>query len=154
MNKLLALLLFTLCTSAVAQTYPENGCMIRYQYDDSGNRIQRDWYCWGNEVKSLGTSTTDSAGVKRKGVLAETHMNVFPNPAIDRVTVTFTQTAPNGTLLVQDATGRTALSQAVRSSSTVLDLNGMQAGSYWLVFRSGDERIVSALVVGNSTNDH
>ena len=26
--------------------------MIRYEYDDSGNRIKRDWYCWGEHTKA------------------------------------------------------------------------------------------------------
>jgi hypothetical protein len=131
--------------------FPDEGCSIRYQYDDAGNRIQRDWYCWGNEVKSS-IADQDAVAEEAKARLAEVHMSAAPNPASDMVTVTFTKEVPNGMLEVLDATGRRIRNQRVAGSMVVLDISDLRQGNYWLSFRLGNERIVTAILVDGSHN--
>lgn len=148
MRTLFALLLTigTLTTVCAQIEYPEEGCMIRYQYDASGNRISRDWFCWGKEVKSRAVDSTALAAAT-DAVLADIHMNAFPNPASELVTVTFTKAVPSGMLEVLDAAGRSVLSQRVAGSTAVLKLGSLEQGNYWLAFTLEDERIVTGLVI-------
>lgn len=129
--------------------YPDEGCMIRYQYDDAGNRIQRDWYCWGDVVKSRAANGDSTAMAQR--LLSEVHMNAFPNPASDALTVTFTDEVPSGTLEVLDAGGRSVRSLRARGTTAVLDVSGIAPGNYWLAFITGQERIVVGLIIANES---
>lgn len=148
---LLPFLLLATGMPALAQIeFPEEGCMIRYQYDAAGNRISRDWYCWGEEVKSRGADSTSIAEAS-DAILADIHMNAFPNPAGELVNVTFTKAVPSGMLEVLDAAGRSILSQRVSGSTVVLKLGDLEQGNYWLAFTAGDERIVSALAVSGAS---
>ena len=121
--------------------------MIRYQYDAAGNRTQRDWYCWGEEVESPTEPTTEADGTAAKRLLEAIHMNVFPNPAGEQTTVSFTAAVPSGTLELLDASGRSVLSAPATGTSTELQLAHIESGSYWLVFQAGEERIVTALSI-------
>lgn len=123
--------------------------MIRYQYDAAGNRIQRDWYCWGNEVKSSTESDNETDVVAAERLLEAIHMNVFPNPASERASITFTAAVPSGTLELVDASGRSALTTPAIGTIIELSLTHVEPGSYWLVFQAGEERIISGLVVGD-----
>ncbi|MBK8499456.1 MAG: T9SS type A sorting domain-containing protein [Flavobacteriales bacterium] len=146
------MIVLSLCAllPAIAQTYPpEEGCMIRYQYDAAGNRIQRDWYCWGPEVKSTPEPSTVADGTAAKRLLETIHMNVFPNPASEQSTVTFTAAVPSGTLELVDASGRSVLKTPAIGMTTELPLAHVEPGSYWVVFQSGEERIITGLVVGD-----
>ena len=141
-----ALLLVATCAAQIE--YPDEGCMIRYQYDAAGNRVQRDWYCWGEEVESP-TEPNDGADANEaKRVLTEVHMNVYPNPASELATVNFTAEVPGGTLELLDGAGRQVLSTSVTGTTTELRLAQVEPGSYWLVYRLGRERIVTGLSVG------
>jgi len=79
-------------------------------------------------------------------------MSAAPNPASDMVTVTFTKEVPNGMLEVLDATGRRIRNQRVAGSMVVLDISDLRQGNYWLSFRLGNERIVTAILVDGSHN--
>ena len=74
-------------------------------------------------------------------------VNVFPNPAGEQTTVSFTAAVPSGTLELLDASGRSVLSAPATGTSTELQLAHIESGSYWLVFQAGEERIVTALSI-------
>ena len=146
-NYLLVILFLGSYGTAAAQIeYPSEGCRIRYQYDAAGNRIQRDWYCWGSGMMNQ-VADQDTVKEETKERLAEVHMNAAPNPASDRLTVTFTEEVPSGLLEVLDATGRSVRAQRVAGYVTELDLGDFGSGSYWLSFTVGEERIVTAIYV-------
>lgn len=139
--------------SAAQIEYPTEGCMIRYPYDAAGNRIQRDWYCWDDDPVEMPTEPAGAADANAaKRALADVHMNVYPNPANDLATVTFTADVPGGTLELLDGAGRQVLSTTVTGTTTELRLAQVEQGSYWLVYRMGQERIVTGLSVGGRTN--
>lgn len=151
-NYLLVILFLGSYGTAAAQIeYPSEGCRIRYQYDAAGNRIQRDWYCWGSGMMSE-AADQDSVNDETKRRLVEVHMNAAPNPVSDRVTVTFTEEVPNGMLEVLDATGRSVRRQRAAGKTTELDLSDLGSGSYWLSFSIGEERIITAIFVDGTNN--
>ena len=121
-------------------------CRVRYQYNASGDRIQRDWYCSipGDEVPEEDEHRTDG---KRRAGLEAVHMAVAPNPAADKFQVTFSQTEVDGLLEMISMTGAVVLSRSVRSSMTSLDVSDIPAGVYHLRFTSGTESIISSCIV-------
>ncbi|MBK8500663.1 MAG: hypothetical protein IPL52_18025 [Flavobacteriales bacterium] len=122
--------------------------MIRYQYDAAGNRIQRDWYSWGQEVKSTTDPSTVADGTVAKGLLETIHMNVFPNPTGEQATVTFTAAVPSGTLELLDASGRHALTTP--AIGTIANCTLSQVGAAAIGSSSSrEERIITGLVVGD-----
>ncbi len=151
MRTLLLLPALALALSLPAQIlFPDEGCSIRYQHDVTGNRIQRDWYCWGNEVKNRGAEE-DTVPDRSKARLSVVHMIVYPNPASDVLTVSFTDLIPAGTLAILDASGRTVHSMWINGTTAVLEVSGIAPGSYWLAFTSGSERIISGLAIAKES---
>ncbi|MEL6132690.1 MAG: T9SS type A sorting domain-containing protein, partial [Bacteroidota bacterium] len=61
-------------------------------------------------------------------------VNVFPNPAADRLTVQWEQAHPAGQVMLVDLTGRTQLAQNVTPDQTELQLevSTLPSGFYWL----------------------
>ena len=124
--------------------------MIRYEYDDSGNRIKRDWYCWGEHIKARDLPDSAVGSAVRGGSLADLHMHAFPNPARERLTVEFDREAPIGTLELIDANGRSVLGQRGGGTRATLAVGQLERGAYWLVFRYGEERIITSVALGNN----
>lgn len=127
-------------------TYPTHGCMIRYQYDDAGNRIQRDWYCWSPSPKSapLDASGATTAAAQK---LPEVHLSVYPNPVNDVLNVTFSQPVEMGYLEVHDAKGQRLLSQQGGGSAALINVEDLEGGTYFISFVLGEERVVSGFAI-------
>ena len=64
-------------------------------------------------------------------------MNIFPNPASDIMTVTYTQNLHNGRLNIIDANGKTVLSQAYKGQSAAVDVSMLASGVYTAVLNDG-----------------
>jgi len=131
-----ALILLCACSFTEIQAQielPTSGCNIRYQYDASGNRIERDWYCYGGDIRAKSNTTLDSNEVTNSR-LTEVYMNVFPNPTSDLLNVQFTENMDAGHLEIFDAVGRSLLQQQGAGNSVVVDVSDLQAGTYYITF--------------------
>jgi len=141
-----ALFLITISGGLVAQpNYPSEGCFIRYQYDDSGNRIQRDWMCISNANSDGNRSTL--VDLDTTSTLRTVHMNLAPNPAAEETRVTFTEDTGVGTLQVHDSQGRQVLSRTAQGPSFMLNVAAFQSGAYYVSFIQGTERIVTGFSI-------
>lgn len=123
----------------------QDHCRVRYQHNASGDRIQRDWYCWipGGENEEH----DENGGPKSRRVLENVHMTVSPNPASDRFQVSFTDGDVVGSLELISATGATAQTQSVLASPLFIDVRDVPNGAYFLRFTNGQERIISSCIV-------
>lgn len=68
-------------------------------------------------------------------------MNIFPNPASDMITVTYTENIQNGRLNIVDATGKTVLTQTYMGQTASVNVNALAAGMYTATLSDG-KRIV------------
>ena len=143
---LLATVLCLVFNLAVSAQYPTDGCFIRYQYDNAGNRVQRDWYCVG-EVQGGGHKSLAADSTLAKGELAEVHLLLAPNPANDHVRISLTNGSSDGVLVIHDVNGREVLRRAMNAASLTLDISDLATGPYYMSFVRDEERIVSGFAI-------
>lgn len=102
----------------------------------------------GNNYYRLQTINTDGSADYSAIVLVrfgkEKELQLYPNPAYDRVTISNTQGA--GTIRVTDLAGKLVLQQAVSGNSIVLDITSLKAGSYIVQFETITEKYTGKLV--------
>jgi hypothetical protein len=76
-----------------------------------------------------------------EGVIADTALNIFPNPTSGNITVTLPEAVSNGQLNILDLTGRVVATQqlvALPAGSFVqLDMNNFENGIYLVQFNQG-----------------
>lgn len=133
---LLAVLLFG---CLVHQSFAQNHCKVRYTYNASGDRVQRDWHCW--------EPGGGDPGENKALALAEVRVGVRPNPASDELFVTLPEGTSSGSLALVNAMGGIVISQAVRGALNVLDVRGLAKGSYFLRYQQGGESIVTPIMI-------
>lgn len=68
-------------------------------------------------------------------------MQIYPNPATDIITVTYSQNLTNGRLNIIDANGRTVLTHNFSGQSASINVNALASGMYTMVLNS-DNRIL------------
>lgn len=73
-------------------------------------------------------------------------LNVFPNPATDRLQVHL-RTAGKGELTLVDALGRVVWSQQVANDRTTVDLSDVPSGGYVMMYRTADRQLSRRLQV-------
>lgn len=137
-------ILLTLGSSA-GSVYGQEHCRVRYQYNASGDRIQRDWHCWtpGDEEND-----PDNWEYKSRNVLAVVHMQVAPNPANDRFIISLPVDAPTeGMFELMNTLGEVLLSQRSTGTQTAIDVSSIPNGAYFIRYNSGHESIISSCVV-------
>jgi len=102
----------------------------------------------GSNYYRLQTINTDGSADYSAIVLVrfgkEKELQLYPNPAYDRVTISNTQGA--GTIRVTDLAGKLVLQQAVNGNSIVLDITSLKAGSYIVQFETATEKYTGKLV--------
>lgn len=59
-------------------------------------------------------------------------MSIYPNPAIDKVTINFSYNVNNAQLIIMDAIGREVKSIMVSGSTVMFERGDMKSGSYFL----------------------
>lgn len=101
---ILALTFMGASTLSAQGEFPPSGCMIKYEYDATGNRIQRYWYCWTEDGPDFKALQPDSAAQAARH-LENVTMRVYPNPASDLLSISFAEPVGIGTLEVHDAQG-------------------------------------------------
>ncbi|MBS1581430.1 MAG: T9SS type A sorting domain-containing protein [Bacteroidetes bacterium] len=132
-------------------TLPPVGCSIRYDYDAAGNRISRYWYCWSGPGLPQQSVAIDSSLTKsmteEERVLEPLALQLFPNPATDRITIALTTAIDQATYDLYDGQGRRVRNGAFTGDRLELDLGGIPAGLYNFCLVRGDEMLVRSLVV-------
>ena len=102
----------------------------------------------GSNYYRLQTINTDGSADYSAIVLVrfgkEKELQLYPNPAYDRVTISNTQGA--GTIRVTDLAGKLVLQQAVNGNSIVLDITSLKAGSYIVQLETATEKYTGKLV--------
>lgn len=66
-------------------------------------------------------------------------LSVFPNPVINRLTVTTAANGPDATVTVYDITGKACLSTPAAAAQTTLDLQHLPKGNYVIRYHNGTE---------------
>ena len=82
--------------------------------------------------------------------LDDASISVFPNPTSDKVTIRFEESLNSGAasfVTVRNALGEALLTQPLSGASTVLDLNQLATGGYWLEFATPGRTIVKPINV-------
>jgi hypothetical protein len=59
-------------------------------------------------------------------------INVFPNPAIDKVTIVIQQTSDNRTLSISNSQGQEIINQKVEGLKTEIPINTLLSGIYFV----------------------
>ncbi len=130
---------------ATISSYAQEHCKIRYTYDDAGNRIQRDWYCYtpgepepdgGGENKSL-----------KEGPLAALHLKAWPVPATDILYVEIPEEGLGGELALVGSNGSIHSALKVTSATVSLNTSELTQGQYFLTLVKGRERISVPLII-------
>ena len=86
-------------------------------------------------------TTTSVKPTEAVGVL-----ELYPNPAQDRLNITLPTGENEGELRILDALGRVVLSHQIRSMTTAIDLRGISRGSYRCVVNTVNGRMVKGFV--------
>lgn len=127
----------------VAQT--ENHCKVRYGYNVTGDRIKRDWYCWvpGHDEEK----EPDAEPKNRSSSIEEMQLNVMPNPASDQLQISVPEEFASGTMDLITSTGSIVATQRVTGTITVIDVNSLPSGQYFVRFTRNDERLIAPCII-------
>ncbi len=76
-----------------------------------------------------------------------TSLSVYPNPVKDVVTVSLSSAVkPASVLVVNDLAGRVLLTRRITAQTTQVDVSGLPAGIYQLLYTDGQEKVVTRLI--------
>ena len=143
--KLIGCVLTILMSWLPFNTQAQTHCKIRYLYNGTGDRIQRDWYCWTpgeNEDKDYSEEEDTS-----EGLLEEVHLTVVPNPADQELYASVPETFAKGTLEVITTTGSIVASGRITGTRTVLNVASIPAGLYFVRLKQGQESILTQISI-------
>jgi hypothetical protein len=76
---------------------------------------------------STGVGKLDNEGI---------HIEIFPNPVRDKLSVKLSQGSPNGKVTLVDLSGKLVCSYTIDGTETEIDLANLSAGTYFLKFQS------------------
>lgn len=128
---------------------PDYTCYIKYDHDAAGNRTAKYWYC----CCGASTSGTDPDSVRtQKHTLAsleleDVSMQLQPNPATTRLTVTVDRALEEATIEVYDMNGHRMRAEALIGASMEIDLQGLSRGAYALRLTYGREMLIKQFIV-------
>ena len=111
-------------------------CGITYQFDASGNRIKRYWYCSDGHVDVVRS-------------MQHAHLHLQPVPS-DQMTMASLDTILNAAayrLEVMDPTGHLVYEGPFNSSGTPVETAKLANGPYYLRVRNGNEMIIETFIV-------
>ncbi len=75
-------------------------------------------------------------------------IKIFPNPASEEITLSFSKIISNGNIQLFDALGRKVLEQTISNERLkIISLNGMQRGTYFVSISSETGRITKKLLI-------
>ena len=137
---------------------------LSYTYDESGNRVQRIAIL---DVKKMAQNTVNDSITSKdtavmntilaeidriaetsSGVLQESDsnntllesaiINVYPNPASDKVVVSYSSTCPKCVLRIFDIEAKQVLETTGIDTQTEIDVSNLRIGSYFLTITTED----------------
>ena len=129
MKKLFILLGIIGCTPRLfAQIGNVNitNCYIRYQYDDAGNRVKRDFYCFYDPIYAK-TMQLDSLKTIDDDVM------VYPNPTTLSFSIALSEGKENGMATLFNSAGQILLTQEIKNSKATINTSALPAGVYMLI---------------------
>ena len=145
---------FVLSSGAIAQwQMPNKGCMVRYAYDEAGNRIRSYWYCWsGGPPSSDDTKMQDSLEVNKPRILENADLSVFPTPTSDFLNIKLSEDVGLANYFAYDLKGVQVLTGQMAGTNASINVAGLQAGVYQLVIRGEQEQLISTFVWMNKAS--
>lgn len=150
--------LFSVTTSPImAQVGPgglEEGCMIRYDYDAAGNRVNRYLYCWGaslvapSDTNELGEKSTPQAPEESADrPLESMSLSLAPNPAHGQTAVLLSAPIDKADYTIMDMQGKILFSGNMSGNSQTVDISSLAPGQYQFSIVRGMECLVKGFVV-------
>jgi hypothetical protein len=85
------------------------------------------------------TCTLDSTWMSISAPLTENTLQVYPNPASNVVSVTFSESNQQSLFTLTDLTGRAVLEQPLSAKQTLIDVTGIATGAYIYHIQNGNQ---------------
>jgi len=94
------------------------------------------------------TNTLTIQGISMKELNAKPTIILYPNPAKDNVSITFSAEVKTGTVKLINAIGQVILTKEVKNASSVeINLNAMNKGVYFVQIENNGEKAVKRLII-------
>jgi Secretion system C-terminal sorting domain len=123
---------------------PINQCYIKYEYDNSGNRIKRLYYCDVAEIgRILNPNIANNQNALRKD---NSGVNLFPNPVKDELKIEIPFQMIGGTVSIYDSKGIQVFKSILENENSVLQLLNFTKGIYAVMFDSKNVRVQKIIV--------
>ena len=138
--KAMSFLFVMICSYTYAQTQS-----IGYTYDNVGNRVQRKLVVCTSCSQGERTATIQSPVVDTTQILATQHgLNVFPNPAQDKVNLALSNLKDDETtsVIVTDENGKTVYSAKNLQSQNEINVSSFNNGTYFMRVTVGKDVMV------------
>lgn len=108
-----------------------------YRIDESGNLTLVDAIGWGVQIREIATQLrfTNQSGVSTKNIVKQNAFSLYPNPAKDKLTISFTEApAAAQDIIITDISGKiiTQLSMPKNSTTYTYSLSFLPQGMYLL----------------------
>jgi Secretion system C-terminal sorting domain len=122
-----------LCIYAI-QMNAQTECYIKYTYDDSGNRIKREFICAERDTILPGNPI--GSRMAKPTVAKPFDVNVYPNPSNGIFTIACSMLEKNMQLQVINYAGQTVYTQSLIQIKTDIDISNMASGLYTFIIKS------------------
>jgi Secretion system C-terminal sorting domain len=124
---------------------PDEGCRIRYRYDEAGNRTRREWQCWVVNQDPDDRSSQQSSE-PQISAFDDNDLLISPNPASDQVSVRLSKPLPNATVEILDMNGH-VLRTTPSGEATTIPIGDLAEGSYALRVITTGEMLITTFIV-------
>ncbi len=123
---------------------PINQCYIKYEYDNSGNRTKRLYYCDGVGIGRILNPNIDN----NENVLSNDNsgVNLFPNPVKDELKIEIPLQMIGGFVTIYDSKGIEVFKSILENENSVLQLSNFTQGVYTVIFDSKNVRVQKIIV--------
>jgi Secretion system C-terminal sorting domain len=118
---------------------PLQNCYIKYEYDNTGNRVKRSYYC---EVPASALSTggkilnTNPTAVLETITDENIGVKLFPNPVDNDLKIEVPETTIGGSITINDMKGIVLKSIKIEQKNNSINLSDLSRGSYTVVIDS------------------
>ncbi|MBN2274340.1 MAG: T9SS type A sorting domain-containing protein [Bacteroidales bacterium] len=119
--------------SVISYTYDKQGRLVA-EHNESVYRIQLSYDPEGNFISKTVTNYTDISGVAERPV--ESACRVYPNPAVDLVTLESTDGSLIREICISDMQGRKLLLMECENAKVQLSINSLPDGVYCLLMET------------------
>jgi Secretion system C-terminal sorting domain len=122
-----------LCIYAI-QMNAQTECYIKYTYDDSGNRIKREFICAARDT----LPPYNPIGLRKPKPMQSDifEASVYPNPSTGFYTVALNQISQEAYLQIINYAGQQVLAKKILSLKTEIDITNLANGMYTFVIKT------------------